>query len=567
MSDFTFKFQSIGGAVTGYLPGIEKMGLAEARQEPQESTSDLYVWGTYKYDAEGVHAEWERAYTHTYFTILDTYTLPDLCSALYTAGFRDFEHRFEICRFAVNDEYGHPLLYKTLDLVCWSGTGAGISVGLYRRESSDQGQTWTYTALSYQFGFAGSNGDVSYGFQCGRFVRNSKLWYAFGLCVLGDHDCQCEALLALNTHDNLVNLIGGIPGGENLDPDFGPESEPEGYTGGGFDDHSDVIGLPPKPQSILSLGFINVYKCEANALVDFGAELFPEINFPTSLSDVGEVIAAVSDSIWNSKLIDYVISVHCVPGDVPAGNLEDIKVGARTMTGILARKITNEYVDFDFGSISVAPYYQNYADYLSQIQLYLPMYGFISLRPEEIIGGSIHLVYRFNVIDGSFQAFVFSTSNRSKMKESLIGQYGGSCVVHLPVSNVSYSTMFSSLIGGAMTAASVASGAAPGIAGAMAMTNVFTQAAQGGDAKKSNSYNASASFMSRLKPYVIVIRPLSSFSPRYNIENGLPSNVSRTIGTCRGFTTAENIILDGIPCTEVEKEKIRAFFKNGVIIK
>ena len=219
------------------------------------------------------------------------------------------------------------------------------------------------------------------------------------------------------------------------------------------------------------------------------------------------------------------------------------------MTGILARKISNEYVDFDFGSISVAPYYHNYADYMTQIQLYLPMYGFISLRPEEIIGGSIHLIYRFNVIDGSFQAFVFSTSNRSKMRESLIGQYGGSCVVHLPVSNVSYSTMFSSLIGGAMTAASVATGAAPGIAGAMAMTNVFTQAAQGGDAKKSNSYNASASFMSRMQPYLIVTRPLSSFSPRYNIENGLPSNVSRRIGTCRGFTTAENIILDGIPCT------------------
>lgn len=567
MSDFSFKLESIGGGVTGYLPGIEKMANATAAVEPAESAIEMPLWVPYYQNNDGVYQEWESAYTHTWFNILDCYTFTDLAPALYNSGYRSVDSAYEVCRFAVNDEYGHPLVWKTLSLLTFSQDGGSVQACICRRESQDQGQTWVFTQLTSVFGHTIAAGSSSYGFQCGRFRRDNKLWYAFGLCMLGYGDTQCQAFLAVNTHDNLVNLIGGTPGGENIDPDFGPESEPEGYTGGGFDDHSDVIGLPPKPQSILSLGFINVYKCAANALKDFGAELFPEINFPTSLSDVGEVIAAVSDSIWNSKLIDYVISVHCVPGDVPAGDLEDIKVGARTMTGILARKITNEYIDFDFGSISVAPYYHNYADYMTQVQLYLPMYGFISLRPEEIIGGSIHLIYRFNVIDGSFQAFVFSTSNRSKMKESLIGQYGGSCVVHLPVSNVSYSTMFSSLIGGAMTAASVASGAAPGIAGAMAMTNVFTQAAQGGDAKKSNSYNASASFMSRLKPYVIVTRPLSSFSPRYNIENGLPSNVSRAIGTCRGFTTAENIILDGIPCTDSEKEKIRAFFRSGVIIR
>lgn len=565
MSDFSFKMQSIGGAVTGYLPGTEKMGNAYATTEPQESTGQMAVWQPGKFDSEGVYQEWERAYTHTYFHILDCYTLPDLCDALYNGGYRTEQGSYEVCRFAVNDEYGHPLLYKTLSLLCWSPSNSNIYVGLYRRESVNQGQTWTFTPVSIQESWNENIGSSAYGFQCGRFTRNNKLWYAFGICALGYSDRQCEAYLFMNTHDNLVDIIGGVPAGEDLDTDFGPESAPEGYTGGSFDDHSDVIDLPPKPQSILSLGFINVYKCEANALVDFGAELFPEIRFPQSLSDVGEVLAAVSDSIWNSKLIDYVISVHCVPGNVPSGNLEDIKVGARTMTGIMARKITNEYVDFDFGSISVAPYYNNYVDYITQIQLYLPMYGFISLKPEEIIGGSIHLVYRFNVIDGSFQAFVFATSNRSKLHESLIGQYGGSCVVHLPVSNLSYSTMFSTLIGGAMTAAGVAAGAATGMAGAMAATSLFTQSAQGGDVKKSNSYNASASFMSRLKPYVIVTRPISSFSPRYNIENGLPSNVSRLIGSCSGLTICESPILN-FGCTEELAKEIIAALKEGVIV-
>lgn len=365
---------------------------------------------------------------------------------------------------------------------------------------------------------------------------------------------------------------GEIPVIEDFSPEFGPASNAEGYEPqGGFDDSSDTIGLPSAPQSVLSLGFVNVYKCSAGSLAQFGAELFPNIQFPASLSDVGGVIAAVSDSIWNSKLIDYVISVHCVPGDVTAGSPTDIKVGTRTMTGIMGSPITSEYVDYNFGSVSLPKYYKNYADYFTEIQLFLPMYGFISIRPEEVIDGEISVKYRFNVIDGSFMAFVFSTSSRSKLKDSLIGQYGGSCIVHLPVSNMSYASMFSSLIGagasGAMAAMGVGGAATTAAAVGLTAAPGIVNAAQGADVKKSNSYNASSSFMSRMKPYLIVTRPVSAFSTRYNVENGLPSNVSMTIGDCLGFTQAENAILDGIPCTLAEKQRIRQYLREGVIIK
>lgn len=352
-------------------------------------------------------------------------------------------------------------------------------------------------------------------------------------------------------------------------PEFGPASEPEGYEPeGGFDDSSDTIAIPSKPQSVLSLGFINVYKCDAGSLTQLGSNLFPDIQFPTSLTDVGPVLAAVSDSIWNAKLIDYVISVHCVPGDVPAGNPTDIKIGTRTMLGIYGKPISDEYVDFDFGSISIDKYYKSYVDDMTEIQLYLPFYGFISLRPEEVIDGEIKVTYRFNVIDGSFTAFVLASSGRSRLKDSVIGQYGGSCVVHLPVSNASYASMFSSLIGaGAGVAAGAVAGGAGALAASLAASNGVFSAAQGADVKKSNSYNASSSFMTRRKPYLIVSRPVASVSTRYNTENGLPSNVAMQIGDCSGFTQAENAILDGIPCTDGEKERIRSMLRAGIIIK
>lgn len=361
-----------------------------------------------------------------------------------------------------------------------------------------------------------------------------------------------------------ADVMGGDLNGEEFSPEFGPAETPEGYDGGSFDYSSDFIDMPSKPQSVLSLGFVNVYKCAANALVDFGAALFPEIQFPQSLTDVGEVIAAVSDSIWNSKLIDYVISVHCVPGDVTAGALEDIKVGARTMTGISARKITDEYYDFDFGTLHTDPIYKNFVDQRCEAELYLPFYGFISLKPEQWNGGDISVKYRFNVIDGSFTAFVFSKPAKSEMtKAGLIGQYGGSCVVHLPITGNSYASMFSGLIGGAAQAASgVASGNINAVGGAM---TALESVGSGGDAKMSNSYNASASFMTRRKPYLLISAPVPAFSTRYNIENGLPTNQAMVLGTLTGLVKASNPILDGIPCTDNEREKIRAALANGLI--
>lgn len=362
----------------------------------------------------------------------------------------------------------------------------------------------------------------------------------------------------------LHDVLGGNVNEGEYSPEFGPGAEPEGYDGGSFDYSSDFIDMPTKPQSVLSLGFVNVYKCEANALTDFGAALFPEIQWPQSLSDVGEVLAAFSDSIWNSKLIDYVVSVHCIPGDVTAGSLEDIKVGARTMTGILARKITNEYYDFDFGTLHTDPIYKNFVDQMCQAELYLPFYGFISLKSEQWNGGDLSVKYRINVIDGSFTAFVFSKPAKSEMTQAgLIGQYGGSCVVHLPVSSMSYASMFSGMVGGAaQTASGVASGNI-----AMAVSGAATAAGStaGGDAKMSNSYNASSSFMTRRKPYLLVSAPIPSFSTRYNVECGLPTNQSMVLGTLSGLVKASNAILDAIPCTDNEREKIRAALASGLI--
>lgn len=576
MSDFSFKYESVGGAVTGYLPGIEKMGNAEANVEPQESTIELAIWQPGKFDPDGVYSEWEACYTHTYFNVLDCYTLPDLCSALYNSGYRTINSALEVCRFALNDEYGHPLQDKMLSLLSWSDNGGAIVNCVCRRLYDSQTQTWTYTPISQTFGWAAAMGSSSYGYQCGRFQRGSKLWYSFGMCVLGYSDRQCEAYLALNTHDNLVDLIGGTPGGEDIDLDFGPESQPGGYGGSGepaptFDGTSDPwVDTPTKP-GVLSFGLLNVYKCDQGALNNLGADLFPEITWPpsTGFSDLlewlGETIQAFSDSVWNKGLIDYIVSVHLIPIDVSAGALEDIKIGPRTMTGILARPITDDVIEIDCGTVHVDEYYTNYVDYMTQCRVYIPYYGMISIKPEYWQSADINLKYLWNVMDGSFIAKLYSTITRHQTPcTSLIGQYSGSACVHMPLSGANYANMFAQLAGGI-------GGAAAGIASgnvAMAATSAMNYAGSiggVGNMEQSNAYNASSAFYGHARPFLLIERPVSHFSRKYVAECGLPVLVTKRIGACSGLTICEDPILN-FACPDDEAEAIKAALREGVIV-
>lgn len=380
-------------------------------------------------------------------------------------------------------------------------------------------------------------------------------------------------------------------------PTFGPASEEGGYgpadpgsggTGGSggpgptFDGTSDPwVDTPTKP-GVLSFGLLNLYKCDTGSLNLLGETLFPTIVKPpappqTGVTDwvkwsgevaewIGNVIFAVSDSIWNKDLIDYIVSVHLIPVDVTGGDLEDIKVGPRTLTGILARPITEDVIEFDCGTVHVDEYYTSYIDYTAtRCRLYIPFYGMVTIKPEYWQSADLSLKYLWNVMDGSFIAKVYSTVTRHQSPcTTMIGQYSGSACVHMPLSGANYASMFSQLTG---AAGGMAMGAASGNVAMAATSAMALPGALSTDMQTSNAYNASSAFYGHARPYLIIERAISHFPTNYSVEKGLPLLVTKTIGSCSGFTIAESPILDGIPATLEEKERIKQFLQNGVIIK
>ena len=388
---------------------------------------------------------------------------------------------------------------------------------------------------------------------------------------------------------DIPKMIGVLNLRPNLEimedsPEVGPASEEEPFDNPSHDDSSDTIDIPAEPTiGVTNVGFVNVYRTGSNSLQNMGVELFPPLTYtpptPISGTDVTDAIVngmnqivtflgnipSFFDQMVANTLINYIIDCHMIPVTPSYGSSEAIKVGYKTMLTATGNRVTSDYKDFDCGSISLAEYYSNFADFLESAKLYLPFVGFVSARPEWFKRTSLQVKYRFNIIDGSFVAYVLSSGryvNNNNSGKTIVGQYAGNACVHIPITGVTYSNMVSGLIG-------AGSGAIAGAASgniAAAATSAIAAAGVHGDIAQSNSYNASASFMGCRRPFLLIERPVSNYSASYQREIGLPSNISKKIGSLTGFAMMGDIHLDGIDATDQEKLEIEKLLRSGVIL-
>lgn len=394
-------------------------------------------------------------------------------------------------------------------------------------------------------------------------------------------------------------IAGGLPEGKKKSPEFGPASESGGgYNDtpsnphGTFDNSSDKINVPALPSvGVTSAGFVNVYKVSQGELTSLGEKLFPHflpaeiLNDPSQLTTpevlsmflkalYGTLISPVGTSVYladnlgvldvlmNGKLIDYILDCHVLPVDINAPTVEGLRVGYRQFNDLQLAKATTDYVEVDCGSLSIGEYWGNFLDYSNCLcKIFLPFVGFVDIAPEMWNGGTIKIVYHINVVDGSFQAYVVSTSSKSELDETVVAQYGGVCCIHFPITGLQYSNVVAGLVNGSIGAVASGIGGNPaGVATSLANMSMLRP-----DAPMSNGYNASSSFLSVRKPYLLIERPWAQFSEKYPHEMGLPLNVTCLLSTVHGFTVVDNPVLN-IVCSDAEYQEICSLLKSGVIL-
>lgn len=437
----------------------------------------------------------------------------------------------------------------------------------------------------------------------GNFTRNSMALCGVGFFNLGLNGSQLGGDVFCATQANFASIFGGSADGEKTSPEYGDASQPEGgYNDiegnphGTFDFSSDEVPLDPKPSiGVTSAGFINIYKIEQGELSQLGEKLFPhflpaeiladpstlsipemlamflKVGYGTMISPVGTAIElndnlGVFDILMNGKLIDYILDCHVIPTSISGATVESLRIGYRSFPEFQLARATEDYVDVDCGSLNIAECFGNFLDYSSgtSVDLYLPFVGYVPIANEYWNNATLNVVYRFNIVDGSFQAKVRVVSRDDEkmfLNNAVIGQYGGVCCVHFPITGLQYSNVVAGLVNGSTSA--ITRAGAGDVAGTV--TNAMNMAMLRPEAPMSNGYNASSSFLAQRTPYLVIKRNAPQFSENYPAEVGVPLNVTKTLSEVTGFTVIDNPVLH-MDVSEKEYEEIKQYLKQGVIL-
>lgn len=335
-------------------------------------------------------------------------------------------------------------------------------------------------------------------------------------------------------------------------------SQPEGGDGD-FDNTSDQIPIPLSPTFFINtIGFTKIYCPTIIQAYQLSRYMWSD-----------DFVSNIKDLFTNP--MEAIIGLYTLPYTPALDDLEYITIGNVTTT-VQARPIqfTAQYTTLDFGKIYVKKFWGNYLDYSpnTKITLYLPYIGYKDIDIDKVMGKNIGVVYRCNVLDGTFIAYITSDSN-------VFAQYNGTMFQSLPLSNYDGSNIISSYLGIAKNVGGAVIGgiSAPMTGGASlasSLSNIGGIVGNVMNAKPTinvdGSISGNAGFFGVPYPYYIITRPRQALPKQYNILHGYPSFISTKLGDLNGYTEISDIHLENMSCTDDEKNEIENLLKSGVII-
>lgn len=399
-----------------------------------------------------------------------------------------------------------------------------------------------------------------------------------GYAIVKDYDdyawCFFYDPSSTSSLDHIYDIVESSP--EPGDKGFRPIGNRTRFVAGGGGisgqrpgyntSHLTQPGEPDETKaSIIGAGFINVYMIDdQNTAV---------------LERLGEALFSSTWDNWVTNIfrnpMDSLISLQIFPVKPYSGTSEPIKMlnhSAKMQdldVDASAPKISKQFRQFDFGTLSIAEMWESFLDYdATSFQLYLPFIGMVDIPVGEVMDGSINVKYTVDFLTGMCVANVLCTKTinvsdgGAAYTQEAQHSYMGNCAVQVPLTSVSYGN----IVGALAQAASV--GLTTGLAGA---AGSLAMSALNGSFKPTvetkGTIGANAGFCSVLYPYITITRPITAEPDSYQQVMGYPSYIESTLGACEDLCVCDDIDLSGIVgATDSEMQRIRQLCKEGVYV-
>lgn len=330
---------------------------------------------------------------------------------------------------------------------------------------------------------------------------------------------------------------------------------PAGGEGLDFVDPTDIPELPTL--SSVATGFITMYNPTSGQLSLLGDFLW---SGQFDLDTYKKLFADPMQGIIGLGI------VPCLPSVLGTKN---IKFG-NVDTGVNCNYLASQYATVNCGSVNIQKYVGSFMDYSPyvKISMFLPYIGFVNLGTDDIMGGSINVVYHIDVLTGDCVAFIKHNT------KGVLYAYHGNCLTNVPVSGQNYANALKNYyesVSGIIPATTngATGGPAGAIGGAIAGTlqsasNVILNSKP--TFQRSGNIGGSAGIMGVQKPFLIIERPNISVPDNVQHFAGQTCNITANLGACTGFTVVDSVHLNGISATTQELKEIESLLKGGVIL-
>lgn len=331
---------------------------------------------------------------------------------------------------------------------------------------------------------------------------------------------------------------------------YPPSGESSSGGNGNFNNDSDNIDLPQLPSGgVLSTNFVTMWHMtipELSSLSSFlwGNRFDQEIK--KLFSDPMEVIASLSISNFTA----------------PLGGRNEIVLG-NVETGIQSTLISNQYITLDCGTIKIPKYYDNFIDFspYTKVQIYLPYLGINDLNTDDVMGKDINVTYYIDILTGGANIYIKLIDGDYT---AVLYTFSCNVIGNIPVSGRNMLEIVNSLTN---LATSTIMTAVTGIGGAVSLVgSVMNVATSKAHVQRSGRMDSSIGYLGIRKPYVIISRPQQQIPKNYGETMGYPCNMTANLKNLNGFTKVREVNLDGIDCTDLERNEIETLLKDGVIL-
>lgn len=297
---------------------------------------------------------------------------------------------------------------------------------------------------------------------------------------------------------------------------------------GNFDNSSDNIVLP-------AIEDINIMSSIASDLVKAYQIDLANLNQLTSFLWSDGFIDTIK-KLQNNPM-ENIQKLFYLPYDVEVSASETVKIG-NADSNIQGNRIIKQFQEIDFGSIDITEYYGNTLDYNTELSIYLPFIGEKTLNIYDIMGGSLNLKYRVDILTGNCIAILSIVRKQNDVTlNSVLYTYIGDMSNSVPLTSTQ-NNFFKQILGNLTnpTALITNSGVQftmAGVSGVNATT--YTH---------SGNIGGNNGFMSVLTPYLIIRRPVNVKPADYEKTFGYPAYTSVTLENQKGYCRYKECYFD-----------------------